>query len=182
MGSANPLLSGPTAVITTCIRPPFVASSDKAGYSSSSRFAAPHARRFSEGAQFSVRTLQKGAHLRRNRRGFPRCALSKSGAHLRRECAPSNQGTALDPVPLTRKVAQQRAAASFAVFGRVACPTALRGHVFEGQTDSHAHAKPMGMAHRTGLTASSATFPRSDSLSFLFLHLFGQQAGKRIRS
>src|SRR5579863_7991315 len=35
MGSANPLLSGPTAVITTCIDPPFVASSDKACCSSS---------------------------------------------------------------------------------------------------------------------------------------------------
>src|SRR5580704_9828552 len=118
MGSANPLLSGPTAVITTCIRPPFVASSDKAGYSSSSRFAAPHARRFCEGVQFSVRTLQKGAHLRRNLRGFPRCALSKSGAHLRRSCAPSKQGVALHPVPLSRQVAQSLAAASFALMGQ----------------------------------------------------------------
>ena len=72
--------------------------------------------RFFEGAQFFVRTLEKPAHLRRNRRGFPRCALSKTGAHLRRECAPSNQGGALDQVPLTRKVADPLVAASFALF------------------------------------------------------------------
>ncbi len=49
-----------------------------------------------------VRILQKGADLRRNLRGFPRCALSKTGAHLRTQCAPSKQGAALDPVPLIR--------------------------------------------------------------------------------
>src|ERR1700722_16076007 len=51
-----------------------------------------------------VRTLEKGAHLRRNLRDFPRCAHFENGAHLRSPCAPSNQGAALDPVPLTRKV------------------------------------------------------------------------------
>ena len=70
-----------------------------------------------DGTHFSVRTLEKGAHLRRNRRDFPRCALSKTGAHLRSKCAPSNQGTALDPVPLTRKVAQPLASASKVLFG-----------------------------------------------------------------
>jgi hypothetical protein len=62
-----------------------------------------------------VRTLEKGAHLRRNRRGFPRCALSKP-------CAPSKQvrtfgrALALHPVPLTYGCAQPLAPASFAVF------------------------------------------------------------------
>src|SRR5580704_16822509 len=63
-----------------------------------------------------VRTLEKGAHLRRNRRGFPRCALSKTSAHLRIGCAPSKQGVALGyplagAVPLARKLAQPLAAA-----------------------------------------------------------------------
>jgi hypothetical protein len=78
---------------------------------------------FGEGAQFSVRTLEKGAHLRRNRRGFPRCALSKTSAHLRIGCAPSKQGVALGyplagAVPLARKVVQTLASASIALFGR----------------------------------------------------------------
>jgi hypothetical protein len=70
---------------------------------------------FYEDAQFSVRTLEKGAHLRRNRRDFPRCALSKNRAHLRKRCAPSNPpGLALDPVPLTRKVVLPLLSASIA--------------------------------------------------------------------
>ena len=36
-----------------------------------------------------MRTLERGAHLRRNLRGFPRCALFENGAHLRITCAPS---------------------------------------------------------------------------------------------
>jgi hypothetical protein len=69
------------------------------------------------GCSVFVRILEKGAHLRRNPRGFSRCALSKNREHLRTGCAPSNQGT-LDPVPLTRKVAQPPASASFALFGQ----------------------------------------------------------------
>jgi len=72
---------------------------------------------FREGAQFFVRTLQKPAHLRRKPRGFPRCALSKTGAHLRTGCEPSNRSAAaLDPVPLARKVAQPLDSASIALF------------------------------------------------------------------
>jgi hypothetical protein len=44
-----------------------------------------------------VRTLEKGAHLRRNRRHFPRCALFEKGEHLRTTCAPS-----AGPRPCTR--------------------------------------------------------------------------------
>ena len=36
----------------------------------------------------------------------------EKGAHLRKRCAPSNQGTALDPVPLMRKGAHPPASAS----------------------------------------------------------------------
>ncbi len=53
---------------------------------------APFGTRFSsplKDAHFSVRTLEKGAHLRRNHRGFPRCALFEKAAHLRTTCAPS---------------------------------------------------------------------------------------------
>jgi hypothetical protein len=57
------------------------------------------------------------AHLRRNHRGFPRCSLSKTGAHLRMECAPS-AGLALHPVPFSRKGAQPLASASIAVRGQ----------------------------------------------------------------
>jgi hypothetical protein len=64
-----------------------------------------------------VRTLEKGAHLRRNLRGFPRCALSNIGEHLRRGCAPS-AGLALHPVPLTHGDAQALASALVALFGQ----------------------------------------------------------------
>jgi hypothetical protein len=60
------------------------------------------ARDFPEGAQFSVRTFEKGAHLRRNPRSFPRCALSKPVRTL--EGIAHLPGRALDPVPLMRKV------------------------------------------------------------------------------
>ena len=60
--------------------------------------------------------MEKGAHLRRNLRCFPRCSLFESGEHLRRSCAPSNQGVALDPVPLRRKVAHSRVSASTRCF------------------------------------------------------------------
>jgi hypothetical protein len=60
--------------------------------------------------------LEKAAHLRRNPRDFPRCALFETSAHLRRGCAPSNQGAALDPVPFARKVAQPLASASIVLF------------------------------------------------------------------
>jgi hypothetical protein len=49
---------------------------------------------FCEDAHFFVRTLEKGAHLRRNHRDYPRCALSKTvrifegGAHLRTRAPP----------------------------------------------------------------------------------------------
>jgi hypothetical protein len=87
--------------------------------------------RFFEVAHFSVRTLEKGAHLRRNLRDFPRCAHFENAAHLRSACAPSNQGEALDPVPLTRKVAQSLVSASLILFGHQSClgpmPQALGG-------------------------------------------------------
>jgi hypothetical protein len=71
-----------------------------------------------EDAQFLVRTLQRGAHLRRNPRGFPRCALFESAAHLRTKCAPSTgRAVALGyplagAVPLSRKVVLALASAS----------------------------------------------------------------------
>src|SRR5580704_15425085 len=49
---------------------------------------------FCEDAHFFVRTLEKGAHLRRNHRDYPRCALSKTvrifegGAYLRTRAPP----------------------------------------------------------------------------------------------
>jgi hypothetical protein len=80
------------------------------------RFSAPF-----EDAKFLVRTLEKGAHLRRDPRGFPRCALFETGAHLRTTCAPSKQGRALalHPGPFSRKVAQALAAASIPLFEEV---------------------------------------------------------------
>ncbi len=63
-----------------------------------------------------VRILEKGAHLRRNHRHFPRCALFES------RCASSNEvrhlrsrAEALHPVPFARKVMQALASASIAL-------------------------------------------------------------------
>jgi len=65
-----------------------------------------------EGAQFSVRTLEKGAHLRRNLRGFPRCALFETGAHLRRGCASSKKGAVAKRLP-ENCIHRQRSRAAF---------------------------------------------------------------------
>ena len=90
----------------------------------------------SEDAHFFVRTLEKGAHLRRKHRDFPRCALFESGAHLRRRCAPSNQGTALDPVPLMRKVAQRLASASILLLDSFLREVSFIHHrIWEGGAD-----------------------------------------------
>jgi hypothetical protein len=68
------------------------------------------------------RCAQKLAHLRKELRIFEENVGVFQDAHFRKPCASSNksahlrQGTALDPLPLRRKVAQQRASASIAWF------------------------------------------------------------------
>jgi hypothetical protein len=95
------------------------------------------------------------AHFRKSLRTF------EPLAHLRRASAlhPVHQGTALNPVPFSRKVAQELASASIALRA-----TAQRQNSQSG----------VGMAHTKGLTASSAVRPCTDSLSSSFSVTFGE--------
>src|ERR1700722_6812600 len=118
-----------------------------------------------------VRTFR--AHLAKG------CAPSKESSGFskvrtfRKGCASSNnvrifgRASALGyplagAVPFSRKVAPARTSASIASFSTarrpnsrfgVPCPTALRGHAKRLDTRRHAHAEPLGMAHRKRLTA-----------------------------
>jgi hypothetical protein len=86
-----------------------------------------------------VRILEKAAHLRRNLRGFPRCALLENGAHLRTPCAPSaGRAAALHPVPFSRKVVQTLASASIAL-------CCFEKNVTDKPPGCHAHADLLGM-------------------------------------
>jgi hypothetical protein len=60
----------------------------------------------------SCASSKTAAHLRRKRRDFPRCALSKTVRTFEQKCAPSAGPQALHPVPLRRKVAQPPASAA----------------------------------------------------------------------
>ena len=67
---------------------------------------------FCEDAHVLVRILEKRAHLRRNRRDFPRCALFETGAHLRRGCASSKKGAVAKRLP-ENCIHRQRSRAAF---------------------------------------------------------------------
>jgi hypothetical protein len=82
-----------------------------------------------EGAQFFVRILEKGAHLRRNLRHFPRCALStivrifEPRAHLRSRASALTSASSVEPhpVPFSRKVVQALASALIALVSTDHC-------------------------------------------------------------
>jgi hypothetical protein len=120
--------------------------------------------------------LGKGCASSKKSPRFSKMRTFEFGAHLRMGCAPSNQGAALDPVPLARKVAHPPASASIALFGHSSWLGPCRRRWAHLAVSSSCGKGPQGKTHRSTKTSSS-----SNSLVSR-LGLKGRGEGSRFRA